>query len=110
MAGSRVFFPARNDRYGTQPSLKFGTTVFLQDRRIISPFRTQELIDELYKRLLEERFDPDIDYVGLTGGHIMVSILLALVLSKYGRAKMLMWDASNSEYVARDVRQPVEAA
>lgn len=58
----------------------------------------------LLLRALEEAcFDPDVDYVTLTGSVHHLTLCYAWILAHYHRVKTLMFDSRRSLYVERTV-------
>lgn len=69
----------------------------------ISPFDTPAFIDLVTHRLIMENFNPEIDFICLTGSSILLSLFAAILGSRYSYAnlKVLMFDARNNNYKLR---------
>jgi hypothetical protein len=100
----RVFFVEQTTRFNSSSALFYGQPVFVTapgDR--IPPFRTDELLDRVHDVLDKEEFDPQRDYVALTGPHAAVALFYAQVLSRYGVCNTLLFDAPTERYSMRTV-------
>lgn len=100
----RVFFLARTP-HDTSAATKFGKRVYLFDRE---PWPTEENNGEFSKRIEEaldrNGFDPDLDFVALTGGPAALA-LLTFVLARgwNGYIRFLLFDARGDGYVERRI-------
>lgn len=102
---SKVFFVQGNMRFSTDLAKKFGEVHFFMERGH-SPFNTKQVIDELTHRLSADDFDPELDYVALTGPSIAVSLMMLVLGSLYPRIQVLIFDARYEEYRARTIEMP----
>jgi len=99
---ARVFMPAWTSKFDSGPAEKFGEIIYLmKGESIVNPFNTERLISSFDASLDEHKFNPEVDFIALTGGHIFVSFLLATAAVSYDRLKLLLFDASNERYVER---------
>lgn len=96
----RTFIFANNDRFNTDNVVGFGDRKYIfRDRR--SPFNVDDIIIDVWAKLIEEKFDPENDFIVLTGPMISVAVLLIAISSRYPRFKLLMFDAAQSKYRER---------
>lgn len=98
---ARVFQVAPHSRYNTEGAKEFGEIVYLMEDIRISPLRPEELISVIFRRLAELEYDPDIDFVVLTGGQYLVIIMSDCISYLYGSYKALLFDAHAGGYVCR---------
>ena len=103
----RVFLPYRSSRFNITDAERFGEIIFLTKPREFSPFNTTLTVEALHAALEEAEFNPDEDFVCLTGEVLITAIFLAVASERYGRVKLLMFDAKVGRYAERmiDVTQ-----
>lgn len=104
----RVFFFARNARYATTLNAEeFGEVRYLFSHSIPSPFNAEfvNIVDEC---LVHHNFDPENDYIALTGSQLNVAMLLGCVMGFFGKANVLLFDAVRSTYVESKLVCPEE--
>lgn len=100
----RVFFPIQSGQYNTQRATEYGERVFLIKTDDMSPFNT-EVYGKIYrKELAQQQFNPDEDFIVLTGPLNFVALLFGIALARYRTVKTLMFDARTSAYIERIVR------
>lgn len=102
---SRVFFASRNQRFDVTAAEPFGEIVYLFERDRPSPLRTQKVYDGILERMLSNDFDPNLDYIVLTGPNVYVAVLLAVAVAEFGGTKMLVFDAPNDRYIEQDLTE-----
>lgn len=96
---SRVFFPERPHNYDASQSEDYGEPVYLLDRVVsLSP---QEAIDSFDAALIENKFDPEVDYICFTGKTLPLVLLGIAVYRRFKVIPALMFDARTSKYVER---------
>ena len=90
-------------RFSQEKVEAFGTVVILfsDDDRRPSLFSPDEFADAVVEQLLKESFRPDEDCICVTGSMIAVSLLLMTVVSRWGRARLLMFNARSDGYVLK---------
>jgi len=81
----------------------YGTIVYIAD--YINPLRVDETVEQIVA-FLEKDFNPEEDFICLTGKVITVSLLLSAAVYKFHSVKALIFDAGASNYKERliDVR------
>ncbi len=92
----------------TRKAEKFGHVVLLYERMQDYPNplrRPQDFQSILVCRLANEGFDPDEDFIVVTGRMTAVVILVAAVVAAFGSARLLLYEMDRGEYV----EVPVEA-
>ena len=98
-----VFAPS-DGRFNTEGAVAFGCVkhTALPDGR--SFFNTDAIMEWLAEALAE--FDPDTDFVAMTGQNVVIALAVSYVLSNFGRVRLLLFDARTSKYVERTVHHP----
>ena len=84
------------DLSGAQP---FGKIVWISDR--LSPFRVKNTVQVLTQGLKDLNFNPEEDYICLTGRSVVIAMFLAIAARHYGLIKILVYDARNGSYEQR---------
>ena len=100
---SRVYLFDPGVRFNTNSASSYGEVVRAYPEGI-SLFNTDQLTAVIFDTL--RRFDPDEDFITLTGNNVVLSLAVALALSAYGRVKLLIFDARTSKYVERTIEDP----
>lgn len=100
---SRVFFAAYSDRFDVSDVRRYGEPVYLLERQRPHATEVQSIVEILHDRLSEENFDPDVDYVAVTGPTVYVALLVADVLATCEGARLLVFDAPKDRYEAADL-------
>lgn len=72
----------------------------------VSPFDPSAIARVFERELANADFDDHSDLLAIAGPTIYTSIMVAQVLARYGRAKLLLYDARATRYVSRDVELP----
>ena len=78
--------------------------IYIINREHINPFDIDEFVELVKHRFIMEDFNPEIDFICLTGSSILLSLFLAIIVRKYayaGQFKVLMYDARNNKYKLR---------
>ena len=101
----RVFLPEPNGRFDLSTAEIFGVIEYLSERRL-DPFNTDTTVDFFKSRLQEVNFDPEIDFICMTGNSLILALMLSVVVSSYYSVKLLMFDAKNSAYRERIIISP----
>jgi hypothetical protein len=96
----RVFLAESSTRYDVSAAKPYGEIVHLL-KRPMSPFNTTAIVEEFRAALEEHQFDPDVDYVCMTGSSLVVALLLATLSAEYERLHLLMFEATTSAYKDR---------
>lgn len=97
---SRVILVEPNPRYDLTAAEEFGDIVYLS-KTIMTPFNTADLIRTVKERLVAMDYDPETDYVCMTGYSLTVAMFLAVAVRMFGEVKIVMFDARNSTYKER---------
>lgn len=97
---TRVFF-FEPTKQRIDDALKFGNGEFIFDEHAAraSIWSTQELTAEILESLERQSYDPDKDFIAVTGHFVPVSVMLSAVAGYYGRFKGLMFDGIAHRYV-----------
>jgi hypothetical protein len=99
----RVFLVSRSERFNTQAAERFGMRTFLDVSS--SVFAVDKFIDEIYDKMVHERYQPGVDYIALTGPNLEVALLCATVFGAWPdrEQKLLLFDARSGYYTERRV-------
>lgn len=103
----RVFIVVRNSRFDVTPAEEFGRVEYVFDDDSVSPF-SQSVTDDIARRLRDANFDPERDYIALTGPTIMVSLLVGVAMSSWPSIRTLLFDARKEGYRERSFAAPTE--
>lgn len=98
---SRVFI-STDTSFDVGPAETYGTIVTLMDK-FFSPFGIDSFFSAMSKGLEKHGFNPDEDFIAITGSQIHTVLLCLFIQQKYSKIKILMWDAKHREYRARTI-------
>ncbi len=71
----------------------------------VSAFNTDAFIHELEQRLAAHNFQPETDFVCLTGAMAGICVLVAILAFKHGVVNMMIYNSRMKEYVSRTIRK-----
>ncbi len=101
----RVFALQKQSRYDISAAKFYSKdTVYIVNDERINPFDTNELVELIQHRLVMEDFNPDIDFICLTGSSVLLSLFFGTIVRKFNFAssfKVLIYDARRSNYRLR---------
>lgn len=94
----RVFIPEPAPQYETLGAASvYGVITPLRTYRNFNPFAAQ--VTRLMEEALDHaRFDPDVDYLCLTGKIASVALMIAVAMAKWGTVKVLIYSSRSSAY------------
>lgn len=95
---AKVFLAEENRRYDLANAGDYGEIVYLT-KRPVSPFNATEASRSYAQILREFEFNPEIDFICMTGNVTSMAILTATIAGTHEFFRMLMYDASKSRYV-----------
>lgn len=104
---SRVFIlqDQRNSRYDISGVKYYSKElVYVMDNERVNPFDINEFTELVRHRLIMENFNPEKDFICLTGSSILLSVFLAAIVRKCTYAcqfKVLIFDAKKNQYKLR---------
>lgn len=101
----RVFFPpgANDARYNIRSAEEHGTPVFLEkDAEVFNP---QDVYDSTEAQLERVGFDPEKDFIALTGPFIETALVLAATLQRYPKLRILLFSAGANHYRVRSLER-----
>lgn len=99
----------QSDRFDISGAHRFGEVEFLLDPDI-SPFNTDRVAMQIAKRLRELDYDPDRDFIALTGPALMLALFMGIVMSAYTEPRILLFDAKARKYELRTLTSPFDLA
>lgn len=96
----KVYVIKENSRLNYLDAERFGDVVFITDKDY-TPMKNslcnREIIDSIDDYM--GRFDPDRDFLLLTGGPVLIGYAFHLGISKKGYLSLLQWDNIRREYI-----------
>jgi len=75
--------------------------IFPPDAARCSIFDTKDLSDEILASLKTQSYNPDSDYIVITGHQIPVVTMVAALANEYGEFKALLYNAVEHDYIER---------
>ena len=103
----RVFIlqDQRNSRYDISGVKYYSQElIYVINNERVNPFDVYEFTELVRHRLIMETFNPEKDFICLTGSSILLSLFLAAIVRKYVNAcqfKILIFDAKTNRYKLR---------
>ena len=111
MRRPKVFVVQSNTKFDSSKAEQFGDRVFLLgEGTFVSPFNTDELVADLIAGLQSHDYNPQHDFIVLTGPSISMGLLLAICAARHPVIQTLMFDAKTASYKARLVAIPAATA
>lgn len=104
MRKPKVFILQKQTRYDTSAVKNYSNyPIYIINQEHISPFDNVGFMDLVKHRLIMEEFDPNIDFICLTGSSVLLSLFLAAIVAEhtYANLKLLIFDARNNKYRLR---------
>ncbi len=102
-----VFFVTEvAERFNIDQVREFGSPVLLFEKDNRSPYRVNDVIADIEKALRQNRFDPQVDYIALTGSYYMVLLMMATVANSYDEFQVLMFSPAHDGYVKKKILLP----
>lgn len=98
----RVVLAEPAPRFDLSAAARHGDLVFLSSD-IMNPFTTDGMVNIFRHRLKEIDFNPDKDFLCMTGSNLTVGVMMATAARMYPTLKVLMFHAPTSDYRARIV-------
>ena len=96
----KVFVVQENPRLNYVDAERFGEVVFMTSKEF-SPLKNSlvnaEIISDIQAFMKD--FDPDNDYLLLTGGPVLLGYAFHLAISKKGYITVLQWDGMKQAYL-----------
>lgn len=101
---SRVFVLQRHSRYDISAVKSYSKEiVYVIDDEKVSPFDTLGFTELVKHKIIMNDFDPQKDFICLTGPSILLALFLAACVHKfhYGGIKVLIFDSRQNKYKLR---------
>lgn len=95
---ARVFLPHRTDK-DVSSAKDYGDIIYLCDDCQV--FDVDGTLRTFHKSLLSFNFDPEVDYICMTGRPLALAFLLALVVKQHDRVRLLFHNAKFNAYRTR---------
>jgi hypothetical protein len=104
MSSAKVFL-VQNTRLNSANLSEFGECVALLGKKVpMKDLSGTALL--MAKRLKEEEFNCDSDYIAISGNIALVSILSSIALAGFPSINVLMFDAHSSRYRPHTIINP----
>ena len=96
----KVYVVKENPRLNYLDAERFGDVVFITDKDY-TPMKNSICNQEIIKTIENymSRFDPDKDFLLLTGGPVLIGYAFHLALNKKGYLQVLQWDNLQQVYI-----------
>lgn len=94
-----VFVVQENNRLDYSPAEEFGDVVFMtaeEYKPVKSSLRNVEILQRI--RAMMRTFDPERDYLVLTGNPVAIGFAFHLAASRYNSFRCLQWDRFSGQY------------
>lgn len=105
---SRVFVLQEQKRYDVSAAKYYSKEfVYILKEEHVSPFDTYGFVELVRHRLIMEKFNPETDFICLTGSSVLLSLFLATLVRLNSDSmvcdnfKVLIFDAKTSKYKLR---------
>jgi hypothetical protein len=102
---SRVFVLQKQNRYDISSVKDYSKNIiYLAEDERINQFDTFGFIDLIVYKLRKFEFNPDIDFICLTGSSVLLSLFLATITRRYNmhdNFKLLMFNSKTNKYQLR---------
>lgn len=89
-----------HSHYSVAAAQEFGEIVYLSTRKL-DPLNPAACASLFRTRLEQIKFDPDNDFICLTGHQLTTALYLAVVTAIFPTVRLLMFDARTSSYCER---------
>ena len=93
----RVVLAEPNERYNLSEAEQFGRIEYISDKPM-DPFKVPETIRKCKISLAAMRFNPNEDFICMTGNAITVTCLVCAAREMFSNFKLLTFDARSSSY------------
>lgn len=93
----RVVLAEPNERYDLSEAKQFGSIEYISPTPM-DPFKFPETIAECWKSLAAMKFNPNEDFICMTGNAITVTCLVCAAREMFSNFKLLTFDARSSSY------------
>jgi hypothetical protein len=104
----RIFIVSEKikEKYCLDSMAEYGVPTYLyaDNERMPSYFNPTLFAQGIAQRLQNNKFDPDIDCIALTGKHTEVAILFYIVGLLCGDVGVILFDAKQDKYVKVDLQ------
>lgn len=96
----RVIIAEQTSRFDLSSATRYGEIVCLSDV-VLNPFTVEGVVGIFTHRLNELNFNPERDYVCLTGAQLIVPLMVGVVAGLHPTFRVLMFHAQTSDYRVR---------
>lgn len=103
----RVFLPEPLQRLDPSNAETFGDLRCLSSVSF-NPFDMNAAYEFINENLDRVDFDPDEDYIAMSGGVVIQSLTLTAILVRYQRVKLLMWNTTSKKYFEKSLSLPYD--
>lgn len=86
------------------PAMVFGEVVFLFERTgERTSIWSEDFSSCVLDKLEEINYDPDIDFIVVSGAIVTLSLAIAVIAADYGVIKLLLYHSAEAGYVSRKI-------
>lgn len=104
MTTRRVFVMDHDPGRDVSDAERFGEVLYLYQHKERRPsVFSHALLKDVFSRMEEAEYDPDIDFVVVTGNMAMVTLVVTSLVARDGTVNLLLFDSAQEEYVQRTV-------
>lgn len=97
---SKVYIIQEMTRMNYLPAASFGQIdhlTRLEFKPLQNSNQSEYVLDEVSAKL--SNFDPSSDYIIMTGGPVLIGLVIHALLDKHGYVKVLHWDRQELKYM-----------
>lgn len=100
MKTPKVYIPQENSRLNYLDAERFGRIIFITEENY-SPIQSSRVNKKLMGLIQQtaQEFNPDTDFLLLTGSPILIGYMFHLIMAKKGFVNVLQWDNFTREYL-----------
>jgi len=110
MTDRKVFVVDRDTRHDISDARRFGEITYIYDERDRKPsVWSNALIKDVMARLERCDYDADLDYILVVGNVVTIVMIVANLAMAYDTLNLLLFDASQEEYVHKTVTPVLSA-
>lgn len=107
---ARAFIVEPVERFDLSSAATFGEITPLAEIRQVHPMDFDGAWSRYMAQLVALKFDPERDFIVHTGHSVLIMVLAVAVVSRWGSAKVLVFDSKSDRYRVRALKAPVAAA
>ena len=111
MTDRRVFMIDSDPKHDVSDARRFGSLQTLWGRHEPRPsVFSHAFVKETTSRMDELEYDPEVDYIVVTGNVVMNTVLITSLAMRDDTVNLLLYDSAMEEYVHKTFMRPVNAS